>query len=261
MNLARRFVFHGHACAYSGRLYRPEDLIIPSPASAALSVTGGLSEASSKRQRFTPYLSVGRAQVRADGRFDDRKKAIAMTHGRVAEDALTATTICAAEIEDIALDSRRFQVKQIRGGLTSTSPRRGAQPPIRLARQTAIRGVTIDGYKLTVTIDTKGFEEAGTFDALLKRARKHAPVFEQHDGIIYTTIVSRLAWSGRAHPTATIDGHMLYVPGFGRVYFGEMFVEPSVRRLTLMRAHLGSPTGIRVGFGDIGTNGSWYPPT
>ena len=41
MDLTPRFVFHGHACAYSGRLYRPEDITIPSPASSALSVAGG----------------------------------------------------------------------------------------------------------------------------------------------------------------------------------------------------------------------------
>ncbi|MFO7303253.1 MAG: hypothetical protein DIU54_012635 [Acidobacteriota bacterium] len=260
MKSERRFLFHGHACAYSGRLYRPEDLIIASPASAALSVAGGLSEARARRQRFTPYLSVGPARASAQGRFDDRRKAVAMTHGKLAEDDLTSTTACEVEIEDIALDDKRFRVESLRGGLTARSPLKGNEPPIHLVRGTAISGVSIDGHTLVVKIDTKRFSKPASFAALARDLRKSA-VFEAHDTILYTSIVSSLEWSGKPHPTAKITGHELYVPEFGRVYFGELFIERSAWRLTLMRAHLGSPIGLRVGFGDVGTNGAWYPPT
>ena len=261
MKLARRFVFYGHANAYSGWLYRPEHLNVSSAASAALSPTGGDVEASQKRQRFGPYLTVGAARAGARGRFDKRRDAVAASHGRCGEDELTATTDCTVDIEDIRLDEARFRVKHLRAGLVSKSPAIGKESPVRLARDTFLTGVSIDGFELAVTIDTKSFGEHDTFDKVLKHLKRHAPVFEQHDRLIYTTVATKVKWVGRAHPDATIEGHMLRVANFGRIYFGELFVEESMRRLTLMRAHLGSPIGAQIGFGNVGTNGSWYPPT
>jgi len=40
-----------------------------------------------------------------------------------------------------------------------------------------------------------------------------------------------------------------------------LFIQRASWRMTLLRAHLGSPIGLRVGFVDVGANGSWYPPT
>jgi hypothetical protein len=262
MDIARRFIFHGHACAYSGRLYRPDDITIASPASAALSVAGGLSEASAKRQKFASYLSVGKSSASARGQFDDRKRAVAMTHGRLGEDELVSSTVCSAEVHDIMMDDKRFKVKEARGSLAATSPAKGNEPPIALGKHTSIRGVSMDGYELAVTLDLKPFQKYDTFDALVKNAdRKKGPFFDARDGVIYTSIVRELKWAGKAHPEAIIDRHCLYVPGFGRVYFGELFIDRASRRLTMVRAHLGSPIGLRAGFADVGTNGSWYPPT
>jgi hypothetical protein len=261
MKLPRRFVFYGHANAYSGWLYRPEHLNLSSGASAALSPAGGEVEASQKRQRFPPYLTVGAARATARGRFDKRRDALAASRGKCSEDELTSTTDCTVEIEDIRLDEARFRVKHLRAGLVSKSPEVGKESPVRLARDTFLKGVSIDGYELAVSIDTKTFSEHDTFDKALKHLKRTAPVFEQHDRLIYTTVATRLEWVDRAHPDASIDGNMLKVANFGRIYFGELFIEDSTRRLTLMRAHLGSPIGGQIGFGNVGTNGSWYPPT
>jgi hypothetical protein len=258
----RRFVFHGHACAYSGRLYRPKDIVIPAPAASALSVSGGRSAATGRSQRFDPYLSVGPAATMADAAFTNRKAAVAMTHGRVPEATLSASTVLSAEVSRIAADSKRLRVGLVRGGLVASSPTKRGQPPIRIARGSTITDVSIDGYGLAVILDLKRFEGADTFAALSRMSSKASgQVFERHEGLIYTTIVKQLKWKGKPHPTAQLEGHCLYVPGFGRVYFGELTAEHSARRLTMLRLHLGSPISIRVGFSDVGANGSWYPPT
>ena len=261
MDLARRFLFNGYACAYSGRVYRPKDITIPSPASAALSVAGGLSTAEGKRQRFLPYLSVGKSAASAKGQFDERKRAVEMTHGRIGEDALTSSTICTATTEDISMDDGRFKVKYLHAVVHASSPSANNEPPIRLGRQTVIRGVSIDGHELAVMID-QSFLAVRSFDAIVKTAdRKRAPVFEASKECIYTSVVRGLTWVDRPHPDAVIDGHLIQVPDFGRVYFGELFIQRASWRMTLLRAHLGSPIGLRVGFVDVGANGSWYPPT
>lgn len=262
MDLIRRFVFHGHACAYSGRLYRPENIIIPSPASSALSVAGGSAESAGKRQRFDPFLRVGSSWTSAQGAFTNQKDAVAMTHGQIPETSLSSSTILSAEVKKIAADDKRLRVEFLRAGLVAANPGKSGEPPIQVAPDTRIDAVTIDGYELTVVLDLKRFENADTFAALSRLSAKAAgPVFERHPQVIYTTIVRELKWKRKPHPTAILEGHCLYVPEFGRVYFGELTAERTARRLTMMRLHLGSPISIRVGFGDVGANGSWYPPT
>lgn len=260
MDTARRFLFHGHACAYSGRLYRPEDIVISSPASTAVSVSGGVSEAKGARQRFGTHLTVGKCLVSTVASFDDRKQALAMSHGRVGEEALASTTTSTVEVNDIVADSKRLRVAQVGVALSASAPG-GRRSAIRLGRQTAIRDVTIDDHTLQVTLDLKRFNAADSFDAAARLGRgKTSQVFDRYDDIIFTTLVSELKWKGKPHPTAIIEGHGVYVPGMGRVYFGEMVIERHARRVTMLRLHLGSPIGLRVGFGDVGTNGSWYPP-
>lgn len=260
VDTARRFLFHGHACAYSGRLYRPEDLIIPSPASAAISIAGGASESKGARRKYGDYLTVGSSTASAFGTFDDRKQAIAMTHHKVAEDSLTSTTTASAEINDIVADSKRILVKQVSVSMTATPALGNGQSSIRIGRKTTIRGVEIDGHVLQITLDLKRFEEDATFDAVAKTG-KSTLAYERNEHVIYTTLVADMKWRGKQHPTAVIEGNSVFIDGLGRIYFGEVLIERAARRVTMLRLHLGSPIGLRVGFGDVGTNGSWYPPT
>lgn len=262
VDTARRFVFHGHACAYSGRLYRPEHLVIPSPASAAVSVAGGLSESTSAtRKRWGGYLSVGASTAIASAGFDDKKQAVAMSHGKVGEETLASTTTASAEINGIVADDKRIQIEQVSVSLVATPSRDGGQSSIRIGRKSAIRGVTIDGHTLQVTLDLKRFDEEATFDACARSSQGKALVYAAHKDLIHTTLVTGLAWRGKPHPTAVIEDNSVYVEGLGRIYFGEIFIERAARRVTMLRLHLGSPIALRVGFGDVGTNGSWYPPT
>jgi hypothetical protein len=38
------------------------------------------------------------------------------------------------------------------------------------------------------------------------------------------TIVQKIEWDGPKHPKAEIHGHVVVVPDFGKIYFGEMFI-------------------------------------
>jgi hypothetical protein len=79
-------------------------------------------------------------------------------------------------------------------------------------------------------------------------------------GVIYTTIVSEIKWAtGKGYPGAKIDGHSVIVPEFGRIFFGELFIASSERRMTMVRFELGSPWGGWADGGDVGSNGSIYP--
>jgi hypothetical protein len=184
-----------------------------------------------------------------------------MSHGKVGEEALASTTTAYAQVNDIVADSKRIRIEQVAVQITARPSRDGGQSAISIGRKTAIRGVTIDGYTLQIGLDLKRFEEEATFDAVVSSRSRSALTHEQHKDVLYTSLVNDLKWKGKAHPTAKVEGNSVYVEGLGRVYFGEIVIERSARRVTMLRLHLGSPIGLRVGFGDVGTNGSWYPPT
>jgi hypothetical protein len=50
------------------------------------------------------------------------------------------------------------------------------------------------------------------------------------------------------------------VPGFGKIYFGELYVTGESRRLTMVRFQLGSDDGGEVVAAEGETNGAPWPP-
>ena len=284
MHLPRRFVFRAHASAIGGRLYRPIDLPLASPAAAALTVSGGVSEARAARVSCRPFLSAGEAIARVEGGYDDRAQAVAWTHGRLDEDEMTTVTTAFCAVRDLRVARARLTIRRLQAGLVSRSAGSGSESSIALARATAIDGVAIDGHPLAVTIDHAPFEQldtraklvaaaagprfahryGGNFlmtTALAGRRAPKRPRLADEGGLILATIVSSVAWKRRPHPKARIEGHTVVVPDFGRIYFGEMFIAADARRLTLLRLKLGSPEGGNGTVTEVETNGSWYPPT
>ena len=47
------------------------------------------------------------------------------------------------------------------------------------------------------------------------------------------------------------------IPNLGAFYFGELIIQWSTRRLTMIRVELGSPTGGSGSVSDVDTNGTW----
>ena len=58
-------------------------------------------------------------------------------------------------------------------------------------------------------------------------------------------------------PGATIEQHVVTVPDFGKIFFGELLITDLSRRLTMLRLELGSPIGGAVACAEVENNGSW----
>jgi hypothetical protein len=85
--------------------------------------------------------------------------------------------------------------------------------------------------------------------------------FPEANGTVKCTIVKNISWDGTPHPTATIEGHVVRVPNFGRIYFGELFITAQSRRLIMVRLQLGSPDGGEVAVADGETTTGTWPPS
>jgi hypothetical protein len=280
MNIERRFVFRGGASPAGGRISRPKDVVIEVSGASALTITGGRSRGEVGRTRFGEFASLGSASTSAEGLFDDKQMLRELTHRRVAEEQLTTTTTVRAEVRKIVVGATpALRVDVLRAALVAQSPRVSGEPMIRTA-DLKIAGVDVGGHTLIVDVNSEIFERYDTRSKLLTAADKPAFIRQhganmlvtrgvdgkmsrqflvQSDGTIYASVVREIRWKGKPYPGATIDHHIVTVPNFGKIFFGEILIGSISRRLTMLRLSLGSPVGGSLAFDEVETNGGWYP--
>jgi hypothetical protein len=277
----RRFIFRGNAAAVGGRIVRPADTIIESAAASSLTVVGGRSRAQAGATRFGQFVSFGAAGTNAEGLFDDVNRQIDLTFGRVDEAALTMTTRVAAEATTLSVGDRpKLTVKRVRASMTGRSPAGSGQPPIAVGNDTVIEGAAIDQFGLIITLaptvfqtldtlakvstaadDPQFVRESGSHFFLTAPAAGAAPSpptrLQTARGTTYATIVKSIRWAANPFPGATIDQHVVTIPEFGKIFFGELLITALSRRLTMIRIELGSPVGGYVAWVEVETNGVW----
>ncbi len=283
MDLTRRFVFRGNASAIAGQIFRPKIIIVDVKGGASsLGVSGGRSQSQITGNAFGDIIKFGSAFTLAEGLFDDQKHATAVTDHKGRQSELTSTTTVTADTRDVAVGVKPIvAIKRVRGTLVSRAPAGSGEPSISPARDTTIQGVTVGGHGLVVDLNVSFFQKYDTRSKVLAAAddpkvaeknriqlvagasiegvRPSRSAIVQRSGVLYTTIVRELRWEGKPYPGAKVDGHSLTVPDFGTVFFGELLVANSERRLTMVRFELGSPVGGYMDIGDVGSNGSYYP--
>jgi hypothetical protein len=233
------------------------------------------------------------ATASSEGVFDDAKAHYVATLGQRGRRVPTARTTVSAEIEglDVGLKGGvRMRVARVAGGFTAQKDDGGGDTSIQLSRDTGFGGnsvtfVDADGrsYVLTVGVERDLFRTHDTFSrittaaakpafmrrfahvlhgagALARRGTKAAlRLVKGDDGAVQGTVVKPLKWKGPAFPGATIDPertNAVSIPGFGKVFFGEITLAPQSRRLTMLRLSFGSPIGGDAAAADVMDNGS-----
>jgi len=281
MELTKRFLFRGNASALSGLFYRPNKVIVDMPGASSLGVSGGRSQSRIQGASFGDVMRFGSAMTFAEGVYDDDKLATAVTNHEAEPFRLNSTTKVVSEVKELAVGQRPlFRAKLIRGALISRSPAGSGEPSIAPAPGTAIQGVDIGGFGLSVVLNATLFRRYDTRSKVAAAADdpKLARKFSQHfvanadltgqirraglvvrNGLIYTTIVEKIFWVSKPFPKSTIDGHVVTIPDFGKIFFGELLIGGAERRLTMVRFELGSPIGGFADGGGVDTNGSFYP--
>src|SRR5213076_860352 len=94
-------------------------------------VTGGRSVARIPRTDFKGFASFESASTLAEGLFDDRDGAIALSNHEVREDSLRTTTRVQAELRQLTVGrTPRLRAARLAAELRSHSPGVSGEPPI-----------------------------------------------------------------------------------------------------------------------------------
>jgi len=272
----RRYIFRGHASGVSAHIRRPENQLLPVQGCSSLPVTGGLAESKAGPQTLDKWVSFDAVSTSAHGDYVDPAQGVATTTGAVAFDVPPTQTKVQSDVTGLVILDR-VHVAHAAVGLISHSPKGKEQPEIHLEGN-VLEGVRIDDSRLVVTLDEEFYRVCNTKDKLAKahadglpahRAHMLMPLdgsagpaatFPEANGTVKCTIVKEMHWDGPPHPTATIHGHVVRVPNFGKIYFGEMFITGESRRLTMVRFQLGSDDGGEVTAAEGESNGGTWPP-
>jgi hypothetical protein len=282
MKLKPHFIFHANAASLGGRIVKPKDIVIDTPAASSLSAAGGRSTSKASKGGFGDLVRFGSASTFAEGLFDDPTKWIDTLCGDLSEDTLTTTTKVSAEVRDIAVNAKAaFTAKRIKGGFVAHSARGSGEPSIALDNDTVVDGAAIGGFKLVVELNTKLFQQYDTLSKLRTAAddpkfvkqngaglfmtadvpgrttASPAGRFVESAGRIYGTIVKSIKWADKPYPGAVIDGNVITIPDCGQLVFGEIFISAVSRRLMMLRLEFCCPQPMMLMCADTEDNGGW----
>ena len=277
-----RFLYHGTATAISGRLRGPTPAWLDIGGASVLPVDGGASRAAVGATDFGGVLGFRRATTHAQGEPHGAATVPRARRGARLQADPISLAHAGAEIRDLRVGTRvRFTAVHVRAELTAQCACSASQPSIGAMDGAFFDGISIGRHRLSVTVNRRFFATHDTHEKLcamcaapdarsLPRAVLHAPHSVQHGatyahdhydpddrGPLLTTIVRSLRWLDRPYPRATIDGHALTVPGFGRILFGEMIITGPTRRLTMLRFELSGDVALDAACCEVEAGGSW----
>ncbi len=273
----RRHVFRGHSSGVAAHIRRPKPDLLPVQGCSTLPVTGGHHESHVEAKEHNKYVSHGPINTSAHGDYMDADAGRDTTLGTVAFDAVPTETRVTASVQDLKV-LERVHVGRAAMGLVSRSAS-GDEQPIIQPNGCRLEDVRIDDSRLKITLAEDFYRECDTLEKLEKKhaaglspdqaamllpAHCHgakATGFPVANGTVRSTIVQKIEWDGTPHHNAEIHGHVVYVPDFGKIYFGEMFISGHSRRLTMVRFQLGSPDGGEIVAADGEAPGGTIPPT
>jgi len=277
------FLYQGYALGLGGSFTRPTRTVIPSQASAALSIGGGYGSDAVGSSIFAlagePPISIGSARADVQG---------------VGGEGGVHVTIATATVEDFNLQNRVTATRLV-SQLTSIHMEGDDEPAIQI-QGSLIDGLTINGVRLRLTyftdtelptrhatfVNKYGTDEEfrGLADRCfnwLQPAEEQPPMHEklwplyewcwrcngehrppQSNGRILVSMVKNIERAG-GDGEIIIHGNVVTVPNFGRIFLGELIIEKGLRRLNMIRFNLGSPSEGDGTAGSSQTNGSTFP--
>jgi hypothetical protein len=249
--------FHYHACAhaFSALFTRPFHHQIDIQAQSALPVIGGHGHARTENFEFRDFISFKKGYSHVSGGHqveDDSNNTLATS---VLEqlnmfDVLTVDRVVSRLYSKHPAGAKEGNITWIGSKFENL---RIAGCPVEI-----VLNVPLFESLLTYEAAEKAFAKGGDFRRIAEDPLRTGTALKSSnvDGVFLCSIVKDIKVDC---PGVKVDGHSLYVPGFGTVYLGELLIKHSEKTLTMLRFDLGSTTGGSGTGGGSKTNGRPYP--
>jgi len=249
--------FHFHACAhaFSAQFTRPFHHQIDIQAQSALPVVGGHGHARVENFEFRDFISFKKGYSHVSGGHqadDDSNNTLAtsvLEHLNMF-DILTVERVVSRLYSKHPAGAREGNISWIGSKFENL---RVAGCPVEI-----VLNVPIFQKLLTFKDAFEAFKDGGEFRKIAQdplntgKALKASEV----DGVFLCSIVKEIKVDC---PGVKVDGHSMYVPGFGKVYLGELLIRHGEKTLTMLRFELGSTTSGSGSGGGSKSNGTHFP--
>jgi hypothetical protein len=249
------FRYHACAHAFSARFTRPFDELIDVQAPSSLPTTGGHGNSRVENFRFREFVSFksGYTHVSGAHQADDGSN-----------NTLVTSTVEGLNLMDVVTADRlvtRLYSKHLLNATEGSITLVGSK----------VENLRIAGYPVHVELDLDLFEKIPTYAVAQNEFAKKGDFFKIADDPFRTGqsiptrdangafLCSCIKELDTKCPGVKRSGHCFAVPGFGKIYLGEVILRHGERSLTMIRFELGSAVSGTGSAGGGTSNGHHFP--
>jgi hypothetical protein len=271
-NARKVHYFHAEANSLGGFIDKPIQNTVTPQASSSLPAVGGHASHRTEAFNFEGILSCRSANTRVSGRH-------------IEEDG-SPSTVATSVVEGLNI-AEVVTADRIVAQVSIVHPAEGGAPVVSFTGS-RFEGLQIAGCDASLALNSS-FQERGpaaagsrepiTWPLFHKTGKQQAAKLiksaKGEDG--FQWIIDRYGWlASESKPNGCVlcslvdgvdpavpgrsFGHVLHVPNFGKIIFGEVMVFPASVHLSMIRAELGSPASAGMNISSAMVNGGTFPP-
>ncbi len=274
---ARVFQYHAHGFALGGSIFQPFKAELDSHAATTLPVVGGYASANAENYRFKDLVSFKSAHTYISGiRNEDG------AHSTVVNTVVEELDILGIITADAIIGRLSSKHKDddsepeiIPLGSSFENLRIAGQPvQVDLSNELFLNHPTYSALTMHLTSqEPRGADAAANVRYVWERAGDELPPqlekgmlvppqvgFAHSKGVLHNSVVKQVRLSNSDSSVHEVPyGYAIRIPQVGCIYLGEIFTSGTMKRLTMLRAELGSPVVGTIAAAGPVTNGNWYP--
>ncbi len=234
--------YHAHAHAFSGELVRPIKNSIEAQAGVSLPYLGGHGRASVENFSLNHLVTFRQGYSHVSGSKGPNGNHT--SHTTVAIEGLNILDVVTADHVVARLTSDHDPAER-EGHIITMGSR--------------FDNLRISGCPVDVELDHELFLKAKNITDLSKQVaslKKSGRIADESNGVVICSLVKKidLKCSG-----TDVQGHVVIVPQFGKIHFGELISSHGSKRITMMRLELGSPVEGQLVMASAFINGTPFP--
>jgi hypothetical protein len=246
----RTFHYHADASPLGGHLTHPIENIIHSQASTSLAQAGGHAESRIESYKLDNSVTVtsGPAYSHTTGVVNTADRIVSKLHVEYPQEGdHPRISIIGSKFVNLRVNGESINPVLDIDLLKSES--KGEFPDKHLMEEKVFNNKVSSHYKKIA--ETKGAPEWLSW----RHASMKSPESRKKKGFVLCSVVEEL----QGAKSGTTFGHVMHVPGFGNIFFGELVVGPNSYRLTMMRIEMGCIAEGNISAASSFSNGSGVP--